>query len=78
MSNKTKYYGKKHFCRYYLQCFSRPKILEDHIKICLAIDHCLLKIVSLKNNFHKCQTKFFELNFKRPRLKISRSKNQNV
>ena len=28
MTNKKKYHGEKHFCRYCLQCFSSSEILE--------------------------------------------------
>ena len=30
MFNKTKQTTKKHFCRYYLQCFSKERILSKH------------------------------------------------
>ena len=28
--NKTKYKGKKYFCKNFLQCFSSKKILSEH------------------------------------------------
>ena len=38
MFNKTKYKGKKYFCRNCLQCFSSEKILDEHKKDCLVIN----------------------------------------
>ena len=38
MCNKTKNKNKKHFCRYFLQCFSSKKVLEEHQKFCLKIN----------------------------------------
>ena len=37
LTNKTQDHGKKHFWQYYLQCFSRSKVLECHTKNCLVI-----------------------------------------
>ena len=31
--NKTKNKNKKHFCRYFLQCFSSKKVSQKHKKI---------------------------------------------
>ena len=39
MTNKAKHHGKKYFCQYCLQCFSISKVLECHVKNCLAINH---------------------------------------
>ena len=39
MTNKKKHHGKKYFCQYYLQYFSSSKVLECHVKNCLAINH---------------------------------------
>ena len=38
MFNKTEHNTKKHFCRYYLQCFSSKSVLIEHRKICLEIN----------------------------------------
>ena len=38
MSNKTKYKGKKYFCKNCLQCFSSETILSEHKKDCLVIN----------------------------------------
>ena len=57
MASKTKYHGKKHFCRYCLQCFSSSKVLECHVKHCLAINHkksVLLPEEGQYINFEKC------------------------
>ena len=37
MCNKTKNNYKKHFCRYFLQCFSSEKVLVMHKENCLKI-----------------------------------------
>ena len=39
MTNKTKHHVKKYFCRYCLQCFSSSRVIECHVKYCLAINH---------------------------------------
>ena len=36
--NKTKYKGKKYFCKNCLQCFSSEKILSEHKEDCLVIN----------------------------------------
>ena len=38
MFNKTKYKGKKYFCKNYLQCFSSEKILSEHKEDRLVIN----------------------------------------
>ena len=38
MFNKTKYKGKKYFCKNCLQCFSSEKILSEHEEDCLVIN----------------------------------------
>ena len=38
MFNKTKYKGKKYFCKNCLQCFSSKKILSEHKEDCLVIN----------------------------------------
>ena len=38
MFNKTKYKGKKYFCKNCLQCFSSEKILSEHKEYYLAIN----------------------------------------
>ena len=38
MFNKTKYKGKKCFCKNFLQCFSSEKNLIEHREDCLVID----------------------------------------
>ena len=37
MCNKTKS-NKKHFWRYFWQCFSSEKVLQEHKKVCLKIN----------------------------------------
>ena len=39
MTNKTKHHVKKHFCLYFLQCFSSSKISECHVRNFLVISH---------------------------------------
>ena len=36
--NKTKYKGKKYFCKNWLQCFSREKVLSEHKEDSLVIN----------------------------------------
>ena len=38
MFNKTKYKGKKYFCKCCLQCFSSKNVLSEHKKDCLVIN----------------------------------------
>ena len=38
MFNKTKYKGKKYFCKYCLQCFSSENILSEHKEDCLIVN----------------------------------------
>ena len=38
MFNKTKFKGKKYFCRNCLQCFSSEKVLNEHKEDCLVIN----------------------------------------
>ena len=53
MFNKTKYKGKKYFCKNCLQCFSSEKILSEHKEDCLVINDISLKLgsgfISFKN-----------------------------
>ena len=35
----SKHQGKKHFFRYFLQCFSRSKVSECHARNCLVIEY---------------------------------------
>ena len=41
MYNETKYRSKMHFCRYYLQCFRKQRILIIHKKVCLKFNYYL-------------------------------------
>ena len=47
--NKTKYKGKKYFCKNCLQCFSSEKILSEHKEDCLVINS--KQSVKLENGF---------------------------
>ena len=38
MFNKTKYKGRKYFCKCFLQCFSSENLLNEHKKDCLGIN----------------------------------------
>ena len=38
MNNKAKRHDKNYFCSYCLQCFTISKVLEYHVKDCLAIN----------------------------------------
>ena len=38
MFNQTKHEHRKHFCMYYLQCFSREDVLTEHKNNCIAIN----------------------------------------
>ena len=54
--NKTKSKNKKHFCRYFLQCFTGEKVLQEHKKVFLIMNSkqsVKLKSGSIKfkNNF---------------------------
>ena len=51
MAHKTKHNRKKHFCRYYLQQFYSSRVLECHLKNCLAINH--KKLVLLPERIRK-------------------------
>ena len=41
--------NKKYFCRYYLQCFSGSKVLEFHVKNCLAFNYTKLVLLPEEN-----------------------------
>ena len=61
MCNKAKNKNKKHFCKYYLQCFSNEKTLIKHKENCLIINgkrSIKLKSGSIKfkNHFKKLAT----------------------
>ena len=49
MTNKIKHHGKKHFCQYCLQCFSRSKVLECHMKSSLVTNHTKLVLLPGKD-----------------------------
>ena len=53
MFNKTKYKGKKYFCKNCLQSFSSEKILSEHKEDCLVINGKqsvkLSGVISFKN-----------------------------
>ena len=38
MTNKSKYDGKKYFCKRCLLCFSSERVLNNHIRVCLMIN----------------------------------------
>ena len=38
MYNKPKHKEKKHFCKSCLHCFSKERILKEHIPNCLVIN----------------------------------------
>ena len=38
MYNQSKHKEKKHFCMYYLQCFSSERVLANHVNNCLTIN----------------------------------------
>ena len=60
MYNQSKHKERKHFCMYYLQCFSSERILANHVNNCLTINGAQAinmpkqgeKILKF-NNFHK-------------------------
>ena len=74
MCNKTRCKNKKHFCRYYLQCFISGKVLHEHKETCLKINRKqIVKLrsgsIKFKNNFKPLATPFkiytdFECNVK--------------
>ena len=49
MFNKTKYKGKKYFCKNCLQCFSSEKILSEHKEDCLVINGKHSGLISFEN-----------------------------
>ena len=56
MCNTTQNKNKKHFCKYFLQCFSSEKVLEEHQKACLKINRKqIMKLrsgsIKFKNHF---------------------------
>ena len=77
MCNKTRCKNKKHFCRYYLQCFSGKKVLEEHKEVCLKISgEQTVKLrsgsIKFKNCFKQLAVPFtiyadFECNVKKVR-----------
>ena len=59
---KAKHRNKKHFCRYYFQCFSEQKILIiliEHKKICLNING--KQNVKLRNGLIKLNNHYKQL-----------------
>ena len=59
LCNKIKNKNKKHFCRYYLQCFSSEQVLEEHKKVCLKING--EQSVKLKSSLIKFKNYFNQL-----------------
>ena len=59
MFNKAKCKNKKHFCTYYLQCFSSEKILIVHREICLEING--KQSVELKSGITEFKNYFKEI-----------------
>ena len=58
MFNKTKYKGKKYFCKNCLQCFSSENVLLEHKEDCLVINgkqNVKLEegVISFKNYFRQ-------------------------
>ena len=54
MTNKTRHDGKKD-CRYCLKCFRSSKILENHIKVCLAINYAKRLALYEENTYTRFQ-----------------------
>ena len=59
MCNKTKNKNKKHFCKFYLQCFSYEKILIKHKENCLKING--KQSIKLKSGSIKFKNHFKQL-----------------
>ena len=59
MRNKTNNKNIKHFCRYFLHCFSRERVLIEHKKTCLEING--KQTVKLRNNLLGFKNHFKQL-----------------
>ena len=59
MCNKTNNKNIKHFCRYFLHCFSRERVLIEHKKTCLEING--KQTVKLRNNLLGFKNHFKQL-----------------
>ena len=57
--NKTKHKNKKHFCRYYLQCFSSEMVLVEDKVVCLKMNG--KPTVKLENGSIKFRNNFKQL-----------------
>ena len=64
MYDHTLHRGRKHFCRYFLQAFSREKILKSHIKDCFKINDKQRIVISEKGKYVKFKT--YERKLKSP------------
>ena len=52
MTNKARLdRKKKHFCWYCLQCFSKSKVLDCHVKYCLAINPTKSVLIPQENEY---------------------------
>ena len=63
MCNTTKNNNKKHFCKYYLQCFNSKRVLVEHKENCLKInDKQSVKLkscsIEYKNHFKQIDIPF--------------------
>ena len=61
--NKTKHKNKKHFCRYYLQCFSSEMVLVEDKVVCLKMNgKPTVKLgngsIKFRNNFKQLPAPF--------------------
>ena len=59
MCNKTNNKNIKHFCRYFLHCFSRERVLIEHKKTCLEING--KQTIKLRNNLLGFKNHFKQL-----------------
>ena len=81
MFNKTKYKGKKYFCKNFLKCFSGKNVLIEHNKDCLVINgkqnvKLESEFISFKNYSRQIPVRFkiyadFECIFKKVDVGIS-------
>ena len=73
MCNKTKFRGKKHFCKHCLPCFSSKKVLIKHEEACFNVNGTLRSgSIQFQNHFEQLAVSFkinayFECNVKRIR-----------
>ena len=49
ITNKTEHHGKKHFCWCCLQCVFSSKVVECHVRNCLAINHTKSIYINFQN-----------------------------